>query len=1276
LRFDLKLRPVYYRQMRWIDHDWFRIWVACVLLMPACCVAQTVKTFSGGDPGEGLDFEGDFIYAIDVAGRGGVKIGDAQFVPDQGATDVEVGAIQSSRGYYSRDFGRSENDRNLGWVMRDVSWSPDPDRVTLRLGGLRPTVSYKLQLLFGDRPVGRGFDVRLNGKVVLRAMRVSKSVGGPLEAPLVLTHSFVATGGTATVSLGGGSGAFSDRNPMLNAFTLEVDDADGDGLGDQWEHEHFSNLKQSAAGDSDGDGLTNKEEMLHHTSPNKSDTDGDGLSDPDEIGTHKTDPLKKDTDSDGLTDFQEVRDYPSDPNILDTDGDELADGEEVLKTGTAPEKRDTDGDGFSDYLEVVSGTDPLDPKATPKAANPPLISEFMAENRASLQDEDGDYSDWIEVRDDGDVAIDLDGYYLTDDAKELKKWKFPPRVLKPSESFVLFASGKNRRASAPVAVWHTNFKLGAKGEYLALVDRDGKTVVSEFGKKYPPQFPDRSYGIGESARRKELALVGPAAPCRWLVPSKDLGNQWASIKFKDDAWAKATTGIGYELRTGYEAAFGRGGTVTQAMFDRNPSIYVRIPFEVADSSGQIVHLKLRIQYDDGFVAHLNGHRVAAENAPVSPKWNSLSTDGHPDTQALKFTDIDLSGAIEHLKSGDNVLAIHGLNDEIDSSDLLIVPELHATYYLLDAKASGELGYLDGPTPGEVNMASFKGFTEPPAFSVQRGFYDEAFELQLEGPADSEIRFTTDGSLPTSDYGVIYGNPIDVTKTTVVRASAFRKGYRPGGVATHTYFFVKDVITQPVMSKQITEHRVYGKLMEKGLKAQPSISIVAPEGIDFDEENAISIEMIDPSGAEKGFQIDGGARRVGGTSVRHPKNHFRIYFRSRYGIGKLKYPMFADHPYSKKKATEFDQLTLRSGSHDTPFWLGDDGIRNGRLVGNAQYVRNRWMSDIQFLMGHVSLHGRWAQVYLNGVYHGHYQIMERPTRSFLATYFGGKKETYDSLNSQRPTGDSETTTWQKILSLTDDYAAFSQYVDVENYIDYSLLNFYAGNDWDWRPSQNWMGGGSRIPGKAGYTFYSWDADITLQSVNANCLYKGLYTVFFEKLLKHEAFRFLLVDRVRAHFYDDGCLTPERAKATYNYRAEQIRTSIIPETARWKPGTWFRDVEWQRELDRLNHSFFPARTNVVVKQLQKVGWFPMTPPPTITPGTGTVAQKTRVILRSNSGEIHYTLDGTDPRTSRRSTRGGCRITLTVNDNLHIKACVRSQNNAEWSPLVEAVFQAKKP
>ncbi|MCP4633296.1 MAG: lamin tail domain-containing protein, partial [candidate division Zixibacteria bacterium] len=123
----------------------------------------------------------------------------------------------------------------------------------------------------------------------------------------------------------------------------------------------------------------------------------------------------------------------------------------------------------------------------------PIITEFMASNNSVLVDEDGDYSDWIEIHNPGPSIENLAGWYLTDDADNLTKWQFPDISIGVDEYLVIFASDKDRAAAE--SELHLNFKLSSGGEYLALVEADGITIAYEYAPEFPAQRTDISYGI-------------------------------------------------------------------------------------------------------------------------------------------------------------------------------------------------------------------------------------------------------------------------------------------------------------------------------------------------------------------------------------------------------------------------------------------------------------------------------------------------------------------------------------------------------------------------------------------------------------------------------------------------------------------------------------------------------------------------------------------------------------------------------------------------------------
>ena len=248
-----------------------------------------------------------------------------------------------------------------------------------------------------------------------------------------------------------------------------------------------------------------------------------------------------------------------------------------------------------------------------------VITEFMAANVRTLADRDREHSDWIELCNAGAAAANLDGWFLTDDRAELKKWRFPATTMAPGEYLVVFASKKDRRVAG--AELHTNFKLDADRGYLALVKPDGSTIASEFAPQYPPQIAGASYGI-EMADRPAVIFTA-ATPKRVFVPTADIGMGWAAAEFDDSKWLTVAGSVGF--RNGRNEAASEGADLQGRMLNKASSAYVRVPFDLADAS--LETLRLKVRSDDGFVAYLNGWEVARTNAPAKPKWNSTATAG-------------------------------------------------------------------------------------------------------------------------------------------------------------------------------------------------------------------------------------------------------------------------------------------------------------------------------------------------------------------------------------------------------------------------------------------------------------------------------------------------------------------------------------------------------------------------------------------------------------------------------------------------------------------------
>ncbi len=442
----------------------------------------------------------------------------------------------------------------------------------------------------------------------------------------------------------------------------------------------------------------------------------------------------------------------------------------------------------------------------------------------------------------------------------------------------------------------------------------------------------------------------------------------------------------------------------------------------------------------------------------------------------------------------------------------------------------QLLYFGIPTPGAENTGTGLIIADP-EFSQSRGFYEIPFDLSLScDTTGATIRYTLNGSVPT-ESSAVYSSPINIANTKCVRAVAFKNGYIQSPPQTHTFIFPTDVITQSTLDSPIMNDPIWGVGLEDALLELPSVSLTTPHFTEIESGDGIeketSIELIFPDGS-KGFQVNAGMERFGGHSLTQDKASLRISFKKDYGPGKLNFDLFGQCEYGGQNAvTEFDQILLRSGAHDAMFWVQPDSGAKG------SFLRNRWIMDRQLEMRQPAPRGRFVHVYVNGLYWGQYHLLERPNASFMASYLGDEKEDYDAVKGNSGTLsiiDGDVTAWNQMLAATNNYENLQQYMDIVNYADYMLLNFYAGNDWDWNIYQNWMAARKRLPGE-GYKFFCWDSDTALRwHPNANLVNHGSLggpgNMWFA-VKQHQEVRMIMADRAHKYFFNNGLVSSIRS-----------------------------------------------------------------------------------------------------------------------------------------------------
>jgi hypothetical protein len=203
----------------------------------------------------------------------------------------------------------------------------------------------------------------------------------------------------------------------------------------------------------------------------------------------------------------------------------------------------------------------------------------------------------------------------------------------------------------------------------------------------------------------DTVLLGPGAAARAIVPSGNISG-WQQPGFDDDAWPlSGTTGVGYDTTVSPVNYLPQIGlNVGPAMQNVRTSVFIRVEFNIADPSA-VGSLILKMKYDDGFFAWVNGVRVIEAGAPENnnPVFTTAATTARDENAALQYVEFDISSVKPLLVAGTNVLAIQGMNNTVGSNDLLIVPEIVSRQYT-NATAGSVYYTTDGSDPRDPGGA--------------------------------------------------------------------------------------------------------------------------------------------------------------------------------------------------------------------------------------------------------------------------------------------------------------------------------------------------------------------------------------------------------------------------------------------------------------------------------------------------------------------------------------------------------------------------------------------
>ena len=586
-------------------------------------------------------------------------------------------------------------------------------------------------------------------------------------------------------------------------------------------------------------------------------------------------------------------------------------------------------------------------------------------------------------------------------------------------------------------------------------------------------------------------VIDVGDPWYYFVPTQELPSNWNQPGFNASNWSIGPSGFGY----------GDGDDNTE--ISNTISVFLVKPFSITDFE-QIKKIAFHIDYDDGFVAYLNGNEIARDNIEGSPPPFNQGTVTWREAEMINGGDPSLfwiDSTESWVNEGQNILAIQVHNFNSNSSDLSCIPFLtigrdtpsdntlsiaeeielpvsilHTNFkissegetiiitdldsVIIDSLHTGELqsdvsigrinngenyGLFLDPSPGEPNgEEAVLGILNDIVFSNESGFYSDPSLIVSISTNDLgvSVHYTLDGSDPTTS-SPLYTGSIVIQQNTVIKAASFKDGWIRSPIKTGTFILDNENNNFPTIFLSTDPDNFFDYntgIYEMGPNASPDYPHF---GANFweDWEKPIFIEVLETD--ETYYSSPGGVKIFGGWSRGQGQKSLSLFARGQYGNSEFNYKFFPNLDLEN-----FQSLILRNSGNDWNFTMLRDAFMTS-LFHDVDL-------DVQAY--------RPMLVYLNGEFWGLYNLREKVNEHFIAAHHPVDPDEIDLIEVQWANEGSidnynSLVEYVSQANMTDPvvYDSLSKWIDIDNHIDYNVAQIFIDNrDWPgnnikyWRP----------------------------------------------------------------------------------------------------------------------------------------------------------------------------------------------------------------------------------